>query len=92
MPYFFLRKYTDLLTNKREKEQDRVLNDLQAALWGSAGQASGAYVLVPAGGVPERVLSCPPDASYEEEGPREGVTFEAAHDSSQHLSHGKKQM
>lgn len=80
-----------LLTNQREEEYDRALNDLQAPLRGSAGQSSGTYVLVPAAGVPERVLSGPPDASYEEEAPGERMALEAPH-GSQHLNRGRTQI
>lgn len=86
----YCKRIWELLTNKREKKYDSVFNDLQAALWGSAGQTGGTYVLIPAGGVPERVLSRPPDPNYEEEAPREGMTLEAAHDSQQHLNQAKK--
>lgn len=68
-----------LPTNKREKEDDRAFDDLQAALRGSTGQSTGADMLVPAGGVPQRVLSCPPDPSYQEEASGERVALEASH-------------
>ncbi len=83
--YCFVRE--NLHTNKGEEEYDRAFDDLQAALWGSAGQPSGAYVLVPAGGVPERVLSGPPDPSDQKEAPRERMALEASHDS-RHLNRG----
>lgn len=37
-------------------------------------------MLVPAGGVPQGVLSCPPDPGYQEEASRERVALEASHD------------
>lgn len=75
-----LRTERSIPTNKREKEYDRAFGDLQAALRRSAGQPAGADILVPAGGVPERVLSRPPDPGYQEEASRECMAFEASHD------------
>lgn len=74
-----------MLTNKGEKEYDRALRDLQAPLRGSAGQPSGTDALVPAGGVPQRVLHRPPNPGNEEKGPGESVAPEATHDPSLHL-------
>lgn len=73
-------EHRDLQTNNREEEHNRAFNDLQAALWSFTGQSTGADVLVPAGGVPERVLSCPPDSSYQEEASWECMALEASHD------------
>lgn len=80
-----------MLTNKREEEYDGAFDDLQAALRGSAGQPSGADVLVPAGGVPERVLSSPPESRHQEEASRQRVALKAPHHS-QRLNRGRKQI
>lgn len=80
-----LRSFLDTLTNKGEKEYDWALNDLQPSLWGSASQTSRTNTLVPARGMPNRVLYRPPNPGNKEEGPRESVASEAAHDTSQHL-------
>lgn len=68
-------------TNKGEKDYNRALDHLQPALQDSTGQSTGAHVLVPAGNMPERMLSCPPETSYQEEASRECMTLEASHDS-----------
>lgn len=49
-------------------------------LRGSTGQPAGADILVPAGGVPKRVLYRPPDPGYQEEAARERMALEASHD------------
>lgn len=78
-------------THEREEDDDGVLDDLQAALRGSAGQPGGTYILVPAGGVPEGVLCRPPDPSDQEEASGERVALEASHDS-RHLNRRRKQI
>lgn len=74
-------KKQNQLTNDGEKEHYGAFDDLQAALQSPAGQPAGAYVLVPAGGVPERVLPRPPDPRHEEEASGERMALEASHDS-----------
>lgn len=69
----------DQRTHDREEEYDGTLDDLQPALQSPAGQAAGADVLVPAGGVPERVLASPPDPKEQEKASRQRVALEASH-------------
>lgn len=74
-------KKQNQLTNDGEKEHYGAFDDLQAALQSPAGQPAGADVLVPAGGVPERVLARPPDPRHKEEASGERMALEASHDS-----------
>lgn len=67
-------------TDNREEEYDGTFDDFQAALQRPAGQAAGADVLVPAGGVPERVLASPPDPKDQEKASRQCMALEASHD------------
>lgn len=67
-------------TNKGEEDYNRALDHLQPVLQASAGQSTGADVLVPAGNMPERMLPCPPESSYQEEASGERMTLEAPHD------------
>lgn len=69
----------DQRTDDREKQYDDTFHDFQPALQSPAGQAAGADVLVPAGGVPERVLASPPDPKDQEKASRQCMALEASH-------------
>lgn len=73
------RQVWDQRTDDREEEYDSTFDDFQPALQSSAGQTAGADVLVPAGGVPERVLASPPDPKEQEKASRQRVALEASH-------------
>lgn len=69
----------DQRTDNREEEYDGTFDDFQAALQSPAGQAAGANVLVPARGVPERVLASPPDPKEQEKASRQSMALKASH-------------
>lgn len=71
----------DRHTDDREEEHNGTFDDFQAALQSPAGQAAGADVLVPAGGVPEWVLPSPPDPKDQEKASGQRMALEASHDS-----------
>lgn len=68
-------------TDDREEEYNGTFDDFQTPLQSPAGQATGADILVPAGGVPERVLPSPPDPKDQEKASGQRMALEASHDS-----------